>query len=213
VQQAVSRAGRWPHCRAVIVAEHRRGPSTRNIAQRPSGPPLGVVAQDVRCRPCVVTMSASSARLRPSGVRCECLVSRCAMSTRGVQCPSVRCGRLPVRVSDARVGVRFPCVPASVASEPGQVLEYADGLAAGRGPRRRRAVSTTGSVAAPVGASRSKPAQVCWAGGASTWNRPSSWEVVEKWPGRPRGDQAGPDAPRDRASVGVRVRLLSAVIV
>ncbi len=106
VRQVVSRwQGASPPSRHRCRAP--QGPSTRNTVQRPSGPRLGVVAQDAGCRPCVVTMSASSARLRPSGVRCPA-------SGVNVWCPGVRCPRgvssvqRPVRAS-ACPGVRCPC--------------------------------------------------------------------------------------------------------
>ena len=71
---------------------------------RPSGPRLGVVAQDIRLRPCLghpVHASGVQRPLRASSVH-ACL------STRPVS--GVRCGRLNVQVS----GVRCPVCPVSV---------------------------------------------------------------------------------------------------
>jgi hypothetical protein len=143
-----------------------------------------------------------------SGVRCERLVSRCAMSTRGVQCP-VRASACP--------GVQCPCgrpVSVCAASEPGQVLKHGDGLAAGRGrvrvvaeryPRRARwlpsrslALEAGASVLGQRGADLDSAVVV---GSSCEVARSTAWRPG--WAGCARGS----------ASEGVRVRLLSAVIV
>jgi hypothetical protein len=114
VQPAVSRAGRWPHRRAVMCAKRRGRPQVHGLlSQRCRGASMS------RCRPCVG---------RPSRVRCPRV--RCPR----VWCPRVWCPRVwcpmsgvQCSMSSARVrvrtGVRCPvrasgiCVPVVRTSE------------------------------------------------------------------------------------------------
>ena len=137
-----SRAGRWPHRRAVMVAK-RRSAVHRNTVGWPSARPLDVVAQEVRTP--AVPSSACPHPRPAAGVQCPVRTSslRACLSTRPVS--RGRCRRLSFRVS----GLRCPLCPTGVRS-----------------------------WRAAVG---------CWRGEASAWTWPSSWEVVGRWLGRPRG--------------------------
>ena len=200
VREAVSR---WQ------VASRRAGMGCRALQAPSTGTRLGVPAR-VRSawwsrrsggRPCLVTVSASSASVRRP------------VSGASVQCPrvpvhaSVRC---PVRASERPgVGVRRPVWASGVRAVPRPLCptgvrswSAAVGQAAARlgwpGSAWSPAVSTTGSSAArgrsmalEAGAGRAGPAEAS----ARTW--PSS-QVVGQWPGRLRADQDRPDAHEDR---------------
>jgi len=133
-----------------------------------------------------------------SSVRCERPVSTRAMSTRpvsGVQCPvsSVRCGASRCPVSGVRVsgcpvwasgvrcpvgrpgiwpsGVRYPGVPASAMSEPGESVKRADaasshtartagvGVVASHGSHDRLVVCPSRSLTLEAGAGRAGPTE------------------------------------------------------
>ena len=165
------------------------GAVRRNTVRRPSGQPLGVVAQNIRSWSCLVSLSGPQQH-PASGVRCERPVSTRAMSTRPVS--SVRWGRPGVRVSRCPVwasrrpvsgvrcpvgrpgiwaaGVRYPGVPASAVSEPGEVVKRADAASSHTARTARvgvvaRTVSTTGCrlpESEPDARSWRRP---CWANG------------------------------------------------
>jgi hypothetical protein len=63
VQPAVSRSGRWPHCRTIIVAEHRR----RRPQQHALASQRRRAAQDVRT-PTVPSVSVGLSSVHPSSV-------------------------------------------------------------------------------------------------------------------------------------------------
>jgi hypothetical protein len=156
-----------------------------NTVRRPSGQPLGVVAQDIRSWPCLVSLSGPQQH-PASSVRCERPVSTRAVSTRPVS--SVRCGRPGVRVSAVRCGrpvsgvrcpvgrpgiwasgVRYPGVPASAVSEPGEFVKRADaasshtartagvGVVAPHGIHDRLVVCPSRSLTLEAGAGRAGP--------------------------------------------------------
>jgi hypothetical protein len=107
--QAVSRAGRWPHRRAVMAAE-RGGCRHSNTVRRPSGV---VVPGYPDAHRGLVALSASFvsvrvASVRPSGVRrpvrvqrprVRCPLVRCPVPGARCPVPGVRC---PVRASGIR---------------------------------------------------------------------------------------------------------------
>ena len=145
-----SRAGRWPHRRAVLGCRASQAPSTRTPPRRPaggrSGGGQGVRMPAMPSSPCPRPRPASTHPV--SNVRRGRPVSTRAMSTRPVSSsrPGVRC---PVS------GVRCPgsVRSASAVFEPGEFAER--GAAAGRhtadgrSRRGRPAVSTTGSSSPP----------------------------------------------------------------
>jgi hypothetical protein len=96
VQPAVSRTGRWPHRRAVMVAERRVCP----MATR-SAVPAASWCQDVRMPPCLgrpvrVSVSVHMSSVRPSSDRRPV----------GIRCPRVRCPVSGVRCRCPVSGVR-----------------------------------------------------------------------------------------------------------
>jgi hypothetical protein len=111
VQPAVSRSGRWPHCRAVMVAERRAcGPQQHALASRRRR-----AAQDVRT-PTVPSVSVGLSSVHPSSVwrpvrvqrppvrvRASGVRVRCPCPVSGVPCPvsrvDVGCVRCPVEAS------------------------------------------------------------------------------------------------------------------
>jgi hypothetical protein len=147
------------------------GAVRRNLVRRPSGHPLGVVAQDIRSWPCLVSLSGPQ-QCPVSGVRCPvsgvlCPVSgvhACDVHATGVQRPGVRC---PVWASGVRCpvgrpglwasGVRYPGVPRLLC--PNRVSSSSAPMRRAATRRRRpesawspRTVSTTGWSSARVGA-------------------------------------------------------------
>jgi hypothetical protein len=109
-RSAVSRTDRAASPPSLHGTPSAAGAVRRNTVRRPSGQPLGVVAQDIRSWPCLVPLSGPGQH-PASSVRCERPVSTPAMSTRPVS--SVRCGR---------PGVRCPC------GRPGGCPVWASGV-------------------------------------------------------------------------------------
>jgi hypothetical protein len=187
---AVHRNSGWASQRAVTRLVGPRGPDADDRA--------------------VVTLSGSSARVRRpvSGASVHaCLSTRPASG--------VRCGRLRVQVSSVRrrcpVGVRCPCVPASMVSDRSGVVERGGGQAAAwlgwPGSAWVPVVSTTGSLSAQVGAWRSELAPAVLGqrrrrlGLGRRGGRRVGSGVVDRV-----ADQERPDAREDRPSVGSQGR-------
>jgi hypothetical protein len=103
------------------------GAVPRNTVGRPSAPPLGVAAQEVRMpavpsSPCPCPRPVSGASVQRPRVPVARPLS------------SVRCGRLSVRVSPSGVqgwGVRCPCAPVSAMSDR-EIVEGGGGQVAAR---------------------------------------------------------------------------------
>jgi hypothetical protein len=156
------------------------GAVRRNTVRRPSGQPLGVVAQDIRSWPCLVSLSGPSSIRRPvSGVSGQCPRVRCPVSgvrcpVSGVQCPvwGIQASRCPVSgcpvwASGVRCpvgrpgiwpsGVRYPGFPPLLC--PNRVSPSSAPIRRAATRRGRpesawspRTVSTTGWSSARVGA-------------------------------------------------------------
>jgi hypothetical protein len=121
-RSAVSRTGRWPHRRACMGRRAPQAPPDEDSSAS-RGQPLGVVAQNIRSWPCLVSLSGPQQH-PGSSVRCERPVSTRAMSTRPVSSvrwgrpgvPGVRC---PVSASGVRCPVGRPGIWASGVRYPG----------------------------------------------------------------------------------------------
>jgi hypothetical protein len=149
------------------------GAVRRNTVRRPSGHPLGVVAQDIRSWPCLVSLSGPQqhpvscvlcpVRCPVSGVHASS-VHACDVHPTGVQRPGVRC---PVWASGVRCPVGRPGIWASGVRYPGVPrLLCPNRVSSSSAPMRRaatrrgrpesawspRTVSTTGWSSARVGA-------------------------------------------------------------
>ena len=140
VRLAVSRAGRSPHRRAVMVAERRMRCPHRNTARRPAGHRLvvGPSCPDA-CRALVTCPRPRSASTCPvSGVRCP-------VSGVSVQCPRVRCPRVRCPMSGCPASVSARPASASAVSAPGDFVERA-ATRPGRPGSNRPAVPANGSI-------------------------------------------------------------------
>jgi hypothetical protein len=202
VQQAVSRAGRCPHRRAVIVpstagAVHKEhsSASQRTAARRgsPGRPVPAVRSHHVR-----VLSQTPSVRRPVSGVNVWCPGVRCPRGVSSVQasgagvclsgCP------MPVWASGFRAFLR-PLRPNRVRFWSTAMGWQPDGggvrVVAQRYPRRARWL--------PQSEPRARSRRRC-AGPAG--RRPGlgrrRGKELRSGPGRPRGHQAGPDTPGDR---------------
>jgi hypothetical protein len=179
-----------------MVAKRRRGclQEYRWVAPRASAGPGGPGGADAGHA--FVSVSTS--------VQCPVQASNlhACLSTRLVS--RVRCGRLSVRVSGVRAFPR-PLCPTRVRSWRAALGQAAAWLG-WPGSACSPAVSTTGS---------SEPGDRGCAGRAGpgtapAWTRPSLWEVVGRWLGRPRGRPDRPHAREDRPSGRLRVARLEA---
>jgi hypothetical protein len=177
-RSAVLRTDRRPHRRACMGRRAPQAPSAGTRFGVPSGHPLGVVAQDIRSWPCLVSLSGP--QQPASSVRCERPVSTRAMPpATGVQRPGVRC---PVWASGVRCPVGHPGIrrplsgrSTSAVSEPGEFVKRADaasshtartagvGVVAPHGIHDRLVVCPSRSLTLEAGAGRAGPTE------ASAW--------------------------------------------
>jgi hypothetical protein len=204
------------------------GAVRRNTVRRPSGQPLGVVAQDIWSWPCLVSLSgpqqhpASSVQCPVSSVsvqcpRMRCPRDQCPVSGVGVRVSAVRCGR---PVSGVQLGVRATGHPASAIRAFPRLLSP-NRVSSSSAPMRRaasrrgrpesawspRAVSTTGWSSARVGAWRSKLAQAVLGQRRRRLGRGRGRrEVLGHRPGLTAWPTRRSRLRRDRSSVGSRVR-------
>jgi hypothetical protein len=109
VQQAVSRVGRWPHCRAVMVAERPRAAHSYTVRRPSDVVAPGCPMPTVPCSP--VHTSSVSVRVSsvdPASVRRPVRVQRPPVRCPRVWCPTPRCpmSRAPFPTSGVWCPVR-----------------------------------------------------------------------------------------------------------
>lgn len=160
------------------------GAVRRNLVRRPSGHPLGVVAQDIRSWPCLVSLSGPQ-QCPVSGVRCpvscvRCPRVRCPRDRRPASgCPLSGVGvRCPVSSwASGPLGIRRPLSgrSTSAVSEPGEFVKRADaasshtaktagvGVVTPHGIHDRLVVCPSRSLTLEAGAGRAGPTE------ASAW--------------------------------------------
>jgi hypothetical protein len=179
-----SRAGRWPTA-APSWLPSAAGAVHRNTVGWPSARPLGMVAQEVRMRPCLRQRVGVLGQRPVSSVWCGCPAARVPVHAAAVRCPVRASERPDVRRPVSSVGVRCPWVPASTVSgrgwggvAPGQAAAWLGWPASAWSP----ALST-----ASWSAAESEPGGRGWprsagSGEGSAWTWPSfvggGWAVA-----------------------------------
>jgi hypothetical protein len=179
-RSAGSRTDRWPHRRACMGRRAPPAPSAGTRFGVPAGsrsawwPRISGAGRALSACPVL-----GSIRRPLSGVRIQCPRVRCPVSGVGVRCgrpvwaSGVRCpvGRPGIWAS----GVRYPGVPASAVSEPGEFVKRADaasshtartagvGVVAPHGIHDRLVVCPSRSLTLEAGAGRAGPTE------ASAW--------------------------------------------
>jgi hypothetical protein len=206
---SLSRAGRSPHRRAVMVAARRMRCPHRNTVRHPAGRRLVMGPSCPHACRVLVTLSASSVSVQVSGVRCPVSgVRACDVHASGVQCPGVWVSN--VRVWTSGVPRRCPRCPHRATSWNAS----ARAVATRPGGSGRPAISANGSGSCPSQSRAARPAQAMLGQrrrraepGRHRGRRSGSGPSSTTWPARDT-PVARQDRRRSRNSVPRAVRTI-----